>query len=87
MSVSILSLHRPPLSAKAWLTALALFSTIASCISMTVLYQDPFAHIKLCLSGSVPARQDGALVLLGHCAWCYLAAGFALAALMAPKPQ
>ena len=66
------------------LAAFAVLAFMASCVSMATLYQDPFAHLKLCLGGNVPAPKDGALVLYGHCAWCYLAVGFGLAALIAP---
>ena len=57
---------------------------IASCISMAAIYHDPFAHLAVCLGGAAPAAQDGALLLYGHCAWCYLALGLALSALIAP---
>lgn len=69
------------------LGAFAILAFIASCLSMAVIYQDPFAHLKLCLGGNVPTPKDGALVFYGHCAWCYLAVGSGLAALIAPPRQ
>jgi hypothetical protein len=67
-----------------WLGVFSILAFVASCISMAALYQDPFAHLKLCLGGEAPAPKDGTLVLYGHCTWCYLAVGFGLAALIAP---
>ncbi len=66
---------------------LAAIAFVASCLSMAALYQDPFAHLKLCLGGEVPVPGNGALVLYGHCAWCYVAVGLGLAALIAPPKQ
>ncbi len=62
----------------------AALAFIASCISMAAIYHDPFAHLAVCLGGAAPALQDGDLLLYGHCAWCYLALGLGLAALVAP---
>ncbi len=70
-----------------WLGFIAVLSLIASCISMAVIYQNPFAHLALCLGGEPGIAQSGTLLLYGHCAWCYLAVGFGLAALVAPPRQ
>ncbi len=74
-------------SAKQWLGTLAVLALIASCISMTALYQDPFAHIKICFGGAVQTPEIGVFLLLGHCTWCYLGAGLGLAALIVPPKQ
>ncbi|MDQ7017975.1 MAG: hypothetical protein Q9M33_02315 [Robiginitomaculum sp.] len=66
---------------------LAAIAFVASCFSMAALYQDPFAHLKLCLGDEVPAPKDGVLVFYGHCVWCYMAVGLGLAALIAPPKQ
>jgi len=70
-----------------FMALMAAFALVASCFSMAALYQDPFAHLKLCLGGELPAPKDGTLVLYGHCAWCYLTVGLGLAALIAPPKQ
>jgi methenyltetrahydromethanopterin cyclohydrolase len=76
---------KPSLNVRALLVGTALFSLIASIFSMAAIYGDPLAHIKICLGGSSSALADAnAVVLYGHCGWCYLAVGLALAALIAP---
>ena len=69
------------------LGAFSILAFVASCLSMATLYQDPFAHLKLCLGGEIPAPKGGTLVLYGHCTWCYLTVGFGLAALIAPPKR
>ncbi len=65
----------------------ALMALLGSIISMTAIYHDPFAHIKLCLGGQVPAPDAGSLVLYGHCAWCYLAAALGAAGIIVPPSR
>jgi len=65
-----------------FLTAILAF--LGSIISMTAIYHDPFAHIKLCLGGQVPVAETGSLMLYGHCAWCYLAAALGAAGVIVP---
>ncbi len=71
--------------AKGGLFLAAIISFFGSIFSMAVIYGDPLAHVKICLGGQVePMVGSNALVLYGHCGWCYLALGLALAALVAP---
>lgn len=82
-------LHSIETHAKGSLFLAAALALIASVLSMAAIYGDPLAHIKICLGGSADGlASSNAILLYGHCGWCYLALGLAVAALVVPgKPK